>query len=67
MAKNTYARIITGVPLLVGTIAFTGGGIAALRSEATSSEVGAIGLIIAGLLAIATIGVWRQSDDSAVD
>lgn len=60
MAKNTYARIITGVPLLTGTIAFFIAGLVALRSQ--SSEVGAIGLIIAGLLAIATIGIWRQSD-----
>lgn len=67
MAKNTYARILTGVPLLVGTIAFTAGGTAALRSDSTSSEVGAIGLIIAGLLAIATIGIWRQSDEPDLD
>ncbi|ABB58184.1 hypothetical protein [Synechococcus elongatus] len=65
MAKNTYARILTGVPLLFGTLAFTAGGLAALRSH--SSEVAAIGLIIAGLLAIATIGIWRQADDTDPD
>lgn len=55
-----YAKIIAGVPTALGAIAFFIAGGSQLVSE--TPKVGYVGLLIGGLLALATLGIWRQQD-----
>lgn len=55
-----YAKIIAGVPTALGSIAFVIAGVSQLGGA--TPKVGYVGLLIGGLLALATLGILRQQD-----
>jgi hypothetical protein len=55
-----YAKIIAGVPTALGAVAFALAGGSQLASE--TPKVAYIGFLVSGLLALATVGIWRQED-----
>jgi hypothetical protein len=59
-ARLPYAQIIAGVPTALGAIAFLIAGVSQLSGE--TPKVGYVGLLIGGLLALATLGIVRHQD-----